>query len=199
MIDVEPTGAVSGRVLDANGEPVSTRGSCRYETRSANSHRSAGLSSNHFKSDAEGNFLLTPIPFGAKVTVNAGKRFNPVIFRELMVDQRNTVVDVQLQIEKPESANVRVLAQEGNPILGVNLTVSLDDPSSQGWSGSLSTDDKGECTISPLHPTWGYRVTTNSPRGFVATTDELTQGKTTVLQLEPWRRLLFTPVRRSSR
>jgi len=180
VIDVEPAGAVSGRVVDADGAPVSVPVSCRYETRD---HGSAGLASSSLKSDSDGNFLLTPIPLGATVIAKAGERFNPAISRELLVDQANTVVDVQLQIEKPESAKVRVVDQQGKPILGVDLSVILYDPSGGSWSGNLSTDVKGECAISPLHPTWGYRVAA-AKKGFIAKADELIQGETTVLQLE---------------
>ena len=179
-IDVQPAGAVSGRIVDDNGEPVSASVSCRYKYRTPQSHISSQLA-NHFQSDSKGNFLLTPIPIGAKVIVKAGERFNPAVSDEVLIEVSKPVVDVQLQTAAPVKAKVRVIDDQGKPIYGSELTVSLTGHGS--WSGSLVTDAKGECEISPLHPTWDYTVEAE-PKRYVKKNIDLVQGETNILQLE---------------
>ena len=175
-IEVEPAGAVSGTVVDVDGNPLSTSVSCRYEYR----HSSTGLSGN-FRSDEKGKFLLTPIPLGAKVVAKAGERFNPAVSDEVLIEASKPVVDVQLQTAAPVKAKVRVIDDQGKPIYGSELTVSLTGHGS--WSGSLVTDAKGECEISPLHPTRDYTVEAE-PKRYVKKNIDLVQGETNILQLE---------------
>ncbi len=184
-IEVEPAGAVSGTIVDSNGQPVSASVSCKYEISRPEFHRSAGLA-NHYHSDNEGKFLLTPIPIGAKqVIVKAGDRFNPAVSQELLIEASNPVVEVKLQTAPPAKAMVRVVDHEGNPLPGVDLEVKLLVPRARSWGGSLSTNAQGEAEISPLHPTWDYEVTAKPVRGFVSGTVDLVQEETNILRLQP--------------
>ena len=181
-IDVQPAGAVSGRIVDDNGEPVSASVSCRYKYRTPQSHISSQLA-NHFQSDSKGNFLLTPIPLGAKVIVKAGKRFNPAVSDEVLIEVSKPVVDVQLQTAAPVKAKVRVIDHQGNPMPGIDLQIGLVNNGS--WSGALVTDGRGEFVVWPLHPTWDYYVAAEPKKGYVKKYIDLVQGETNVLQLEP--------------
>ena len=181
-VDVQPAGAVSGRLVDENGKPVSATVSCRYNYAHPRGYTSSSLV-NDFKSDEDGKFLLTPIPLGAKVTVKAGDRFNPAISDELLIEASNPVIDVRLQTSPPAKATVRVLDHQGNPMPGVDLSISLVGHG--GWSGSMITDADGEYEVTPLHPTMDYAVTVDTKKGFVPNTVDLVQGETNILQLEP--------------
>ena len=87
---------------------------------------------------------------------------------------------------KPVEAKVRVVDVKGNPLSRVGLSVKISKPKGGGsWSGSLDTNEKGEVTISPLHPTWEYHVTAKAKQGFVATKARLIQGEMAVLKMEP--------------
>ncbi len=185
VIDVQPAGAVSGRIYDATGIPISTSVSCNYTytTYDSRSHRTSALFD--FRSDADGQFLLTPIPLGAKVIVKGGERFNPARSAELTIDAGNPVVDIELRAAKPTFGTIRVVDNEGNPVVGAELTIGLLEPLGGSWAGDLFTNGQGECEFSPLHPTWNYSVKVMPKRGFVPGVIELKKEKTVQLQLEP--------------
>lgn len=164
VVNVEPAGAIQGIVLDAEGNPVSTEVSAHFEFLDER-RRSSFLYDVKVFSNAEGKFLLTPIPLGTRVKVRAGDRMHENI-NEVIVDAKNPVVKTRFRMPQIGSATIRVIDVGGSPVPKMLVNVRLNRI---GYSRGQYTDENGESSFKHLkvgeeeylltvEPNSGYQV-----------------------------------------
>lgn len=172
VFELGPGTKVKGSVVDEEGMPVV--GAKLY----ANSREDGAMSVNYaeLKSDAQGKYLLTSIPFDKLIRISAdaeGFLRESTEFRVLNAEEPDEVKIVLKRRPYGGDCMVTVVDESGNPIAGATIA-NTGNSSNEVRQGT--TDEHGTARIADLYGGFrGYLAFVRAP-GYVAQEVQLKHG-----------------------
>jgi beta-lactamase regulating signal transducer with metallopeptidase domain len=147
---VVPAGAVHGRVVDANGEPLKDAAVTLKADR-----RPAGIGRGNEPRDSDvtdekGRFYLAPLPLGLRYSVRLRYEQGIRIAEPVVLDANNPVVRLKLRMPKGVTVAGRVLEADGTPGragLAINLVWHPLGTASTHSVGAGHTDGRGRFVL----------------------------------------------------
>ena len=149
-VPVTPAGAIAGRVLDAEGKPVSDKVSVNLNGRKMDTSNGTIFCSGDFgggtiRVDRQGKFWINPLPLGWKYAISVSRGHAVCYTEPIELTGAKPTAEATLSLPRTVSVEGRVLDQYGKP-LAVPLELSFVSNtkslaggfSSQGWSDTLS-------------------------------------------------------------
>ncbi|HWA97642.1 MAG TPA: carboxypeptidase-like regulatory domain-containing protein [Pirellulales bacterium] len=123
-VEIVPAGAVRGRVLNANGSPASNGVHVGTKIRyhfSPQRWTTTGI--NNVPVDVQGNFFLSPLPFGADgdYVIVASRGHEQAVSAPVRVDEQHISPQVEIRFSPTASASGVVVGTDGAPRGGVEV------------------------------------------------------------------------------
>lgn len=166
-IPCRPAGAVYGRLLGPDGSPISSSGFVAVDMVKRPPGIGDTASSHSFVPDGnritvrpDGRFIVTPLLFGGTYVVRASSGVNIVLSRKITITEAEPTAQVELKLPQVVSLKGRVLDDQGQPLEGVPVQITLKPKeleSSFGQSTVSGTD--GWFTFDGLNPQLEAAVT----------------------------------------
>lgn len=199
ILEVETVraGAISGEVLEANGNPASSLLISVFEVEpDDNSHqsRSLNISVKNTSSDFDQNhrFLASPLPLGSQYIIVAHTGYNYVCSEPIHLNSENPIQRIRLQMTKTQTVFGRVLNHKGEAIPHAESDFSFVPKYGHGFGRSgPSTGSDGRFRIDNLNASVPgvYYIELNAP-GYIPKRHTIdTSKKEQVIRLEPGQRL----------
>lgn len=119
-VPVDPAGAITGKVLDARGNPIPDV-PVSAQINLPHTPESKKLPPNHRQpvafTDREGRYMLTPIPFGVPYVLMAqvNSLEHDAVSRELMLDETNPLQECVIALQEEVSSRGKVSLPDGAP------------------------------------------------------------------------------------
>ncbi len=188
-IDAVPAGAIIGRIVDVDGQPVRDRGNVSvYVARQPPLKEGLRVDTLHNIKPIDGRFVVSPLPLGGEYAVGTSQGYNYVFTDPLLLDEAHPVREVELRRVQGIDATVIVQDADGNPIAGVPVQCKYSSPySSHGVSPNPTTDADGRVVfnLNPDAPGKGYTASYFGTRDYIpATVPIRLDGQPTVLRLK---------------
>jgi beta-lactamase regulating signal transducer with metallopeptidase domain len=154
IIPVRAAGAVKGVVLNANGSPADAHASVTYGIKYATSTgRTSYGGGSGSKTNDQGEFFISPIPFGAKCSIRASQGRFVLVGDAFTMNAKNALPTFRFQRGKGVDAKVRLLDEAGMPLGRRSVALHCRHPKApQSWGPPEITDRKGECRFLDLNP-----------------------------------------------
>jgi hypothetical protein len=165
-IKVATAGAVRGHVLNADGTPTdNAQIGARIKYSSGPGHSYEGGIDN-VGVNVQGEFFLSPIPFGATCVPKASRGFENAVGDQLIIDEEHVSPTIKLQFPLAKPATVEVVGPDGKPCPRVAVHLSFVHPlCSTSYGPPGETDEQGRCTFDRLSVGVGeYYVTVGNDK-----------------------------------
>ncbi|MCA8994694.1 MAG: M48 family metalloprotease [Planctomycetaceae bacterium] len=154
-IDCHPAGAITGRLIDQDGKPISGRGvGVKYHLELTKEQAGDGRFHSHsggldnFMTNSRGEFVVSPVPLHAECFARASIGFNRAMSKEIVLTESAPTTSVDLQLGVTTDLVLTVLSPSGKPLRGIPVKLELQHPDGgQGWSPPAITDAKGQVTF----------------------------------------------------
>ncbi len=157
LLQLPALGRVTGRVLDARGEPAAATVSIVSDLRSRGGGLGSVLSSTSFEpveTDADGNFEMRSVPSGELSILARGRQGESAEKRGLELLPGDMLEGVELRFEPGGRLHGRVVDPEGHPARGARVT--LEEASGRPVPGAgMVADGEGRFTL-PRAPSGRY-------------------------------------------
>jgi|GEM_PF-3096600 len=149
---VEPAGAIRGRVLAVDGDELPHTRDMRLDCSPApeDRHEAKKVSAASIYPNTEGEFIITPVPFGASYQVTAHFGVTKVFSAPVTLSAEHPLEKVELKLPKLVKATVRVIDTDGDPLQKISVDIERSYPGQFVSSTSRRTDETGRVTFSDL-------------------------------------------------
>ena len=161
FIDTIAAGAVSGQVLLADGSPATDISINIRAVDKPESLRMESITpSVAQRVDADGRFVITPLPLDATYVITAGRGHNRTVSDPVRLTAAAPTREASLKFAPDTTAAGIVLGPDGDPLANIPLQLELDHPhAGTTWSPGFVTDRNGRFRITRLGSTLdGYRI-----------------------------------------
>lgn len=160
-IETVAAGAVSGQVLLANGTPANDISIGFRAIEKPETLRMESITPRTGQRvDAEGRFVVTPLPLNGTYVFTAGIGHNKAVSDPVPITAAAPTAEVTLQFSPDASASGTVLGPDGEPLADVPLQLVLKHPhAGTTWSPGFVTGRDGRFQVEGLSSTLdGYEV-----------------------------------------
>jgi len=164
-----PAGALVGRVLEANGKPVTSFVDLSVSTvEKPPGLDNASIHMNNIRTDAEGRFFLGPLPIGGTYIAVASVGHNRQVSKPVRLDGTKATEQIELRLAKNATARGRVVDPDGRPVAGAPVSLRFTHPQALiKWNPPASTDKDGWFQFDDLSSEVGpYEVSLDFRRNF---------------------------------
>lgn len=164
QIETIAAGAVSGQALLPSGTPANDVSIGFRAIEKPESLRMESITPNvGQRVDADGRFVMTPLPLSATYVITAGDGHNRIVSDPIRLTAAAPTAEVTLQFSPDASASGTVLGPDGQPLADVPLQLILKHPDAgTTWSPGFVSDHNGRFQVDGLSSTLdGYEVQLN--------------------------------------
>ena len=173
-IPVTPAGAIYGRVVEADGSPISGReiGTPSLITvkRPPPLENGASLLSELVSITSDGKFVASPVPVGGTYALLASRKQTIVLSPPLAVSEQTPIHQVDLRFSRGVTVAGQVIDSDGKPVPGVPVEFSYVNPhgGSHGFSPPPRTGPDGRFVFDDVNAeiAGSYALWVSPDRGF---------------------------------
>ena len=189
-IEVQPAGAVPGQVLRPDGRPAADVSvNCRVEISSNDPadgyrHYTGGQST---KTDADGRYFVTPIPFAAQCTIAISDGFYRQVGAQFTMSPDEVSPTISLTMHEKTSLSGQVLDPDGRPAASFPISLEYEHAhGSMSWGPPQLTDGKGQFQFAGVNsqPSGQYAIQINDQPGIQPLRVTLSAGAPNVIRLK---------------
>ena len=195
-----PAGSVHGLVLQVDGSPAAEINmglKLKFEVPANQSfdgkqHTYSSSSLNNFKTDANGRFLMTPVPLNAECRLTASQGFNREARESFTLTNANPTRNYNVQFSPTVDLQARVTDPAGQPVRGFPVELYYEDEiGGNSWLPPQVTDANGMVTFAGCNKEHSsqYTAIVKGSLTYVWKKYPLNSSGVTELRLEPGKRL----------
>lgn len=186
-VPLVPAGAIAGRVLGVDGQPVTEEVRVNVRTVKASRKLEDGRLMSSDVSSVDGHFMFTPLPLGGTYAVAVYRQTGANLHESdpILLDEASPVEKLELRLAPGKDARGQVVGPEERSVAGVPLSLSTSVIGSHWESQKTRTDEQGRFRFAELNPAAAkYRVRAKPRRDYQpAEADLVPGGPPTIVRL----------------